>query len=388
MMAASVDTLLLLAFAAWLVLLVAQLRLLAEPETPARNDPPPISILKPLKGADPDLEGNLESFFQLDYPRYEVVFSFASKDDPAFAVARRVADRNPNVEATFVIDPREPGANPKVCRLIAAERHARFGHVLVSDGDVRIAPGDLRAIAAELDDRSVGLVSNPFRGAGGRCLGARVEDLHFGAFVFAGTAAVSRLAGRPCVVGKSILLSREALGSIGGFAAVKDHLAEDFLLGDLVSREGYRVALSARVLVTHCARKTVRAFWDRQLRWARMRRRLAGPAYFAEALASPIPWLAITAVAGGFAAPGWLLLALAVYLAGEAVRLRGLGVKGIAPNLPLVVLKDFLFFGVFWASLASYRTQWRGKSVELGERTLIVDPAAEEAREIFAGART
>jgi ceramide glucosyltransferase len=387
-MGTAAEILLLFSLAAWLTLLVAQLRFLAEPATAEDAEMPPISVLKPLKGVDPDLESNLESFFRLDYPRYEIVFSLASREDPAFAVARRVADRNPNVNSTFVIDRREPGANPKVSRLIAAERHARFGHVLVSDGDVRIGQRDLRAIAAELADPSVGLVSNPFRGAGGHSIGARVEDLHFGAFVFAGTAAVSRLAGRPCVVGKSILLSKEALGAIGGFAAVKDHLAEDFLLGDLVSKEGYRVALSPRMLVTHCAHKSVRAFWDRQLRWARMRRRLAGPAYFAEALASPLPWLAMAAATGGFARPGWIVLALAIFLAGEAVRMRGLGVKGIAPNLPLVVLKDFLFFGVFWASLASYRTQWRGKSVELGERTLIVDPAAEEAREIFAGART
>jgi len=117
-----------------------------------------VSILKPLKGGDPGLEENLESFYRQDHPEYEIVFSFASREDDAFPVARRVADRHPEVATSFVFDAREPGRNPKVSRLLAAVTRARHPILLISDGDVRVAPGYLRRSIAEFEDPSVGLV--------------------------------------------------------------------------------------------------------------------------------------------------------------------------------------------------------------------------------------
>ena len=109
---------------------------------------PPVSVVKPLSGLDDELERNLESFYRIDYPAYEIVFSFARRDDPAFAVARRVADRHPAIPSTFVIDAREPGGNSKVSRLSAALRHARCRHILMADGNVRVHPEFLaRAIS-------------------------------------------------------------------------------------------------------------------------------------------------------------------------------------------------------------------------------------------------
>ena len=114
---------------------------------------PPVSILKPLCGLDEGLEENLESFFRLDYPRYEIVFSFASATDPAYPVARRVADRHPSVP-TFVFDAREPGGNAKVNRLMAAVRHARHRLLLFSDGNVRVRPDFLRRARRALRRRA------------------------------------------------------------------------------------------------------------------------------------------------------------------------------------------------------------------------------------------
>src|SRR5204862_3135335 len=135
-----------------------------------------------------------------------------------------------------------------------------------------------------------GLVSNPFRCEGSDSVGSTIEALHMNGFVLGGTAVVSCFLKRPCVVGKSIFLRRSALEWIGGFEAVGDHLAEDFLLGDLVSGAGFRVVFSRCFVTIVSSGRTIRAFWDRQVRWARMRKRLAGPAYAAEAFASPVPW--------------------------------------------------------------------------------------------------
>ena len=118
-----------------------------------RGDPspgitPPVSILKPLCGLDDGLEENLDSFFRLDYPGYEIVFSFATDTDPAYPLARRVADRYPSVPSTFVFDPRDGGGNAKVDRLAAALGRARYRMVLSSDGNVRVRPDFLnRAVS-------------------------------------------------------------------------------------------------------------------------------------------------------------------------------------------------------------------------------------------------
>lgn len=356
-----------LALGASTVLAAAAAGLLREPE-PAPGTLSGVSILKPIKGAEAGLAENLTSFYRLDYPEYEIVFSFASRSDPAVEIARRTADAHPEVPTTFVFDSREPGANPKVSRLMAAAQRARYALLLVSDADVRVRPDFLRRTVAEIGDPDVGLVSNPFRGIGTGSFGSRLEALHFNSFVFGGTAAVSRVCRRPCVVGKSILIRRSALDWIGGFEAVKDFLAEDYLLGDLVRKAGFRVVLSRYIVDARTSGRTVRQFLDRQVRWARMRRKLGGIAFVSELLASPVPAGAVL-LATRFALAGALLIAAKAAI--DAVLLARLGLPVRGRDLIAIAVKDILFFGVFWAAIASTTTRWRGKSVSLGYRTLV-----------------
>lgn len=363
-----------LSAALWLFLLASEWKLLGDRTAPAPETRklPPISILRPLKGGDASLEANLESFYRQDYPEIEFIFSFASGADPALPIARAVADRHPNVPTAFVVDEREPGANPKVSRLLAALTRARHDHVLIADGDVRVSRDYLRRTAAEFSDPSVGLVSNAILGVAGRSAGARIESLHLNAFNLAGTAAVSRVLHRPCVVGKSMLLSRDALARSGGFAAVKDFLAEDYRMGAAVFEKGFRVVLSSCFVTVDSGEKRFRAFWDRHVRWARMRRRLAGPAYLAEAFASPLPWTLALAAATGIRGAVAFAAAAAVKIAAERAVLRRLGIRAKRGDSALIVVKDFVAFGIFWAGLLSSRTHWRGRRVRIGRGTLLL----------------
>lgn len=334
---------------------------------------PPVSILKPLSGLDDEIERNLESFFGLEYPDYEVVFSFASRSDPAFPVARRVADRHPEIASIFVVDAREPGGNSKVNRLSAGLRHARFRHILMADGNVRVHADFLARAISFFSDRSVGLVSHLFQSRGARTLGSRLESLHLNGALRAGTAAMARLLKVPCVVGKSILVSREALNAIGGIEALRDHLAEDYLLGKLVSKAGYRVMLSGDEIETTEVSRSLAQAWGRQRRWAILRKRLGGPAYAAELLASPLPWLAgcLFAARGN---PRLDVCAVALYLFrialeaatdAEAMRTR-------PGDLVLTPLRDLVVAALFWAGLFGHRTSWRGRGLLVGRDTFIV----------------
>ncbi len=336
---------------------------------------PPVSILKPLAGLDEGLEENLESFFELDYPVYELIFSFRSPDDPAYAIARRAADRHPTLPSVFVFDARDPGGNAKVNRLVAAARHARHRLLLFSDGDVRVRPDFLRRAVSRFADARVGLVSHLFVATGGESIGSRIEALYLNGCLQGGIVLVADLLRMPCVVGKSILVSRPALDTIGGIGVLRDHLAEDFLLGRSVGRAGYRVELSGDVLDTTEVRKGVRAVWARHRRWAMMRRRLGGALYLGEALTSPLPWL-LAAIGGGsvYVAPALALLFLRYAL--EAALARRVGRPLAARDLVLLPLRDAGAAAVFLAGLIGRSVSWRGRPMRIGPDTRIVSRAA------------
>ncbi len=338
-----------------------------------RDFAPPVSIVKPLAGLDDALEENLESFYALDYPRYEVIFSFARRTDPAFAVARRVADHHPGRATLFVVDAREPGGNAKINRLAAALRHVRFGHVLMADGNVRAHRELLRRAVAEFADPRVGLVSHLFVARGARALGSRLESLHSNGALRAGTAAMAGILKMPCVVGKSILVSKKALIAIGGLETLRDHLAEDYLLGRAVAGAGYGVVLSGdEIETTEISRGLVEA-WKRQRRWAILRKRLGGPSYGSELLASPMPWLA-GAVITSAGHPGVAAIALSVYglrVALEAFSAHRAGAPFSALDWALCPIRDVAVAALFWAGLFGRRTAWRGRMLRVGRQTLI-----------------
>jgi len=181
--------------------------------------------------------------------------------------------------------------------------------------------------------------------------------------------------------GKSILVSREALNSIGGIEALRDHLAEDYLLGRMIAGAGYRVVLSGDEIETTEVSRSLSAAWSRQRRWAILRKRLGGPCYAAELLASPLPWFAGVLLAARNE-PGLVACAAALYLlrigleAFTAARSGGFS----AADWLLAPLRDLAAAVLFWAGLFGSRTSWRGRSILVGRNTLIVRAKAASGR--------
>ena len=343
----------------------------------ARGEPlpgwePPVSIVKPLSGIDEGLEANLESLFRLDYGCFEVIFSFAAPGDPAYPVARRVADRHPEISSTFVFDSREPGGNAKVNRLCAALRHSRHRLVLSSDGNVGVRPDFLRRAVSWFADPGVGLVSHLFQATGAVSLPSRIESLYLNGCLQGGTALIAGFLRIPCVVGKSILVSKAALDAIGGIAVLRDHLAEDFLLGRYVRRAGYRVILSADVIDTAEVRKGMRAVWGRHRRWAMMRRRLGGPLYAGELLAGPLPWFAMAMCSADPGARTAAIGLLGLRYGLEAASAAWMGRAFSVLDFALLPLRDLGATAVFWAGVVGHSVSWRGRPLRIGEQTLIL----------------
>lgn len=355
-----------------LIMHLLQRRCLGMPPLPLPEDAPPVTVLKPLKGADTGLEANLETFFQLEYPRYQVVFGVQDADDAALAVARRVAARHPDVDCRIVVDEGRIGFNPKVNNLANMLPAAAHDLLLISDSNVAVGPTYLLHLVPHLLDPGVGMVTSFIRGVGGAGLGGVLEMIQLNTFVMAGVASASRL-NRVCAVGKSMLLRRADLDRIGGLRELGRYLAEDQVCGEAIHGLGHRVVVSPDPVDNVLGRLTVRDFASRHLRWARIRRHVAPYAYTAEVLANPLLPAAVHCILF----PGLPSAALAAAVLGvmstvALVSERRLAVRRNPLHYPWLEAFRGLLLGVLWpVPFVSRSVVWRGNRFRLGPKTIL-----------------
>ncbi len=331
------------------------------------------SILKPLCGLDDELEENLELFAALDWPDYEILLGVKSAEDPAHAVAQAVAGRHPG-RMRVVVQRGEPGMNAKVNQLVTLEREAAREIVVVSDSNVRVRPGFLAEIAAVLEDPRVGLLASPIVGSEGGSLGSLMDRLHLASLVSPGMIAPKRLLGIDVIVGKTLAMRRADIAALGGFAAFKDVLAEDFLLGKAVRRRGLETRIAHLPVVNVARTLPVAEFYRRYVRWDIIQRHVVGrPLYGCEAFLNPVA------------------LALAAWLAAPALPQLGLlaavcAVKGVADGLSRSVqegsrlrlrdvlatpLKDVVVGAAYLTAWVRDTVIWRGNRMRVGDGSLI-----------------
>ncbi|RYZ38101.1 MAG: glycosyl transferase [Myxococcaceae bacterium] len=336
---------------------------------------PGLSILKPLCGVDDDLEANLEQFARLPYPHYEVLLGVKDVRDPAWAVAKAAQAKWPHV-MKVVLQEGEPGLNPKVNQLVSLSAEAKHDLWVVSDSNTRVGEGYLEEIAAAFEDPTVGCVTHPVAGMGEQRFGSLLDNLHLSSSAAAGMIAAKHLADRDIVVGKSMALRREDVESLGGFFSVKDVLAEDYVIGQWVTRKlGKRVVLARSPVFNVSLRKSVDAFFQRYLRWSVIHRTAVSPGtYVAQALLNPVPLAVLGALMHPSALTG--LAALAVVLGKvwvdvavfRALRPQPVGWRAA----PAVLVKDALLFVAWWHGAFRRTVDWRGTRLRVVSGTRLV----------------
>jgi len=357
-------------------------RHLREP-APQPHRCPGISILKPLCGVDDELFANLSAFSNLDYPSYEVVLGVKNAEDPAYLLACRVRDTWPH-RYRLVLQRGAPGFNPKVNQLITLAAAARHEILVVSDSNVRVAANYLAEIAAHLEDADVGLVTHPIAGAGERDLGARMDNLYLSSSIGPGVVAAQRVSGKNFVVAKSMAMRREDLRSLGGFEAVKDVLAEDYVTGDRVGKLlRKRVAIARTPIVNVSASRTILDFVRRYARWSVMQRKAMGtPVYCAELMLNPLlfAWVGLLLAQSASALALWGACCIAkATLDVESAR-QLLGGRFSWRSFWVVPIKDLLVAASWFCGLVSDKVNWRGNRLRVLKGTTLVpanSPAAE-----------
>lgn len=325
---------------------------------------PSVSILKPLYGEEIDLDSNLESLCQLDYPgEIDLVFGVQDPQDPAIRHVRALQDRHPKMAISLVIDAREYGANRKISNVVNIARAARHEVLVLSDSDIGVGPDYLRRTVAELARPGVGLVTCLYRGAPlaglWPILSAMAIDYNFLPSVIVGLK--SGLA-RPCF-GSTIALRRSVLDRVGGFEAFADHLADDNAIGEAVRSLGLEVAV-APMLVTHsCVEQSFGALLNHELRWSRTILSVAGPSFAGMIATQPLPLTLLSLWAFGFT-PWTATLLLAALASRHFLRHQVDHSAGSSlgdPGWWLMPLRDLLSFAVFCATFFVEKVSWRGR---------------------------
>lgn len=316
----------------------------------------PVSMLKPLSGLDEGLESNLRTFFEQDYPSFEILFALREKTDPAAAVVEKLMREFPSVPARLLVTGEPLYPNAKVFSLAQMLGAAENDLVVMSDSDIRVTPDFLRRVSAEFGAPNLGVATCPYRAVPGRSFWSRLEATGMNTDFIAGILVARMLEGMKFAVGPTIVARRRVLEAIGGFDRLKDYLAEDFVMGKFAAEAGYGVVLSSYVIEHHIGSADLRHNLAHRLRWARSTRRSRPAGYIGQLFTMPFPLaLLVCAVRPEW----WPLLPLTLLVRALAAYVVSAKVLRARISWLLLPLEDLIGFAAWIAGFFGNTITWR-----------------------------
>jgi len=342
---------------------------------------PLVSLLKPIKIIDDDMEKNLESFFTLGYPRYEILFAVDHISDPCAAVIETVRQKYPEVNSAIFETGNGGRQNPKIHKLALLEARSRGDLLWVTDSNIRVEKDTLARLVDEYLRSGAKAIFSPVRGTSSRTFASLIENSSLNFFTSGSIITAWKLLRQHIVVGKSVLVEKRALGTLGGFGYFRNYLAEDFLLGETFVRSGFRVSTNYTWVTNINERSTIGSYFRRMARWAKIRYHLRPPVYAAEVLLNPIVLALLALPFMGRGGPallgGVILLKVTLEYVNFLVINREDRRRPVWHLLfPVAVIaKDLLYLGFYLVPFVSRRVTWRGVNMSIGKKTLICGPS-------------
>jgi len=257
---------------------------------------PGVTLLKPLKGMDPETRGCLESWFRQDYRGpVQLLFGVADEKDPVCELVRKLTAEHPQANAQLVLCPEQFGPNAKVSTLTHLERLAQHDHFIVSDADTRVPPDFLAQVVQPLRDPQAGLVNCFYALANPTTPAMQWEAVAVNADFWSQVLQSRTLKPLDFALGAVMATRRQQLNEIGGFRALVDYLADDYQLGNQIAKRGYRIELCPVVVECWERPQGWRDVWAHQLRWARTIRVCQPVPYFFSILSNATWWIHVLA---------------------------------------------------------------------------------------------
>jgi len=338
---------------------------------------PPVTILKPVCGLDRDAYQNFASFCIQNYPQYQIIFAVSDRHDLVIAVIRQIIENFPLLDIELVQSDRLIGTNYKISNLANALPQAKYEVLVLADSDVKVDPEYLSRLIAPLADPQVGAVTCLYRPIMQGWI-ATLEGIGISTDYLASVLVANQLEGIKFALGTTIAIRKSVLAEIGGFEAIADYLADDYQIGYLTAKSGYKVVLSNYIIDHLISTDSFADLLDRQLRWAYCTKvsRTWGylGLFFTQGIATSLIFLAISR--GSIW--GWLGIAIALttrMILAWIVGVWGLKDRSVSKFLWLVPIRDLLSFGIWVYSWFSNTMNWRGRRLKLSsEGKLILEP--------------
>lgn len=354
------------------LVLVAAARFSNSKSVSHANSWPRVSLLKPLCGDEPRLRENLESFFRLSYPQFEIIFGARNAADPALQIVRELRREYSHVSASIVLSGEPDRPNAKVCALEHMVAEAENDYLIISDSDVQVSPDYVQAVIEPLLEPSVGLVTCLYRGLPSGGIWSRLEALGMSVEMTSGVIIAEMLEGMKFALGPTMATRKDVLDRIGGIGRLAHYCSDDYVLGQRVAEAGYRVELSSHVIDHVAMNRGLQKSVLHQVRWMKSTRCSRPWGHVGTGLTFAIPFALlgfVVALLGGHPVLAWAMLAAG--LANRIVQALavGWGVVGDRDSLLyswLYPLRDLLGF-VFWAwsMLGSRTIVWRDRRYQL-----------------------
>lgn len=361
-------------FAYYLLAITAALRFFRNRRAVTKDFAPPVSVLKPVRGLDREAYENYASFCRQDYPEFEILFGVTDAEDPAVPVIEKLIRDFPQCKIRLLIGAEPLGTGDKVNKLCRMVREAKHEILIISDSDIRVAPGYLHAVAAPFADPAVGAVTCLYRGLTDGSLVSEMEALGNTSDFDAGVLSAWQLGGVDFALGATMATTKTRLSQIGGFESLVDHFSDDYELGHRIAALGYRVEITTFPVFTVFPAQTLAQCFRHQVRWTLTMKHSQPWGHFSLIFTHGLPW----AILAACISPSWGIAAF--YLAGYVV-LRGLmawtvGVWGVGDpilrrKMYLVPVRDVFAFVVWLTSFFKRRIEWRGAEYYIVNKRLV-----------------
>jgi ceramide glucosyltransferase len=344
---------------------------------------PPVSVLKPVHGMEAQLGENIESFFRQDYPAYEILFAADEPDDAALSVAREISGRYPQIPCRILVTGKPLWPNPPAYCFYRMSQVAAHRILVTSDSDVEVAPNYLREVVVPMLNDRVGMVTCVYRGKNAAGFWAGLTAIGMSVEMTAGVLVANLLEGMKFGLGPTIAVKKEAVNKIGGYEVLGDYFANDFMIGNLIDKAGYRVVLSEHVIDHVVSQKNFKKMWENQVRWAKSTRYSRPKGHFGSALIFAMPYgLLGLAAAILLGLPGLGLALLGAALLNRIIESWVVGWGVVRDPIALkqiwmFPLRDLLGFIVWVASYTGATAAWRDSRYELRGDKIVLRENAE-----------